>query len=180
MIKSKEDYLSYVEVDRKANKIISFASSLRITWKYLKALRRYEFLLNTDAKFPIFRKVSLAFARLRLHSLSVKSGLQIPPNTFGKGLYVPHYGTIVVNETCRFGDGCVVQQGVNISENVSGGNHLYFGAGCKIIRNVKIADDVIIGANAVVTKDIIEDDVVFAGIPAKKISDNGYKNREAV
>lgn len=43
-----------------------------------------------------------------------------------------------------------------------------------------IADDVVIGANAVVTKDIAEPGITVAGIPAKKISNCGsyhYLNR---
>ena len=43
--------------------------------------------------------------------------------------------------------------------------------------NVKIADGVIIGANAVVTKDITEAYTSWAGVPAKKISNKGYIDR---
>ena len=46
------------------------------------------------------------------------------------------------------------------------------------MKNVTIADDVIIGANAVVTKDILEPNVVVAGVPAKIISRDGFKNRQ--
>ena len=73
---------------------------------------------------------------------------------------------------------CVVQAGVNVSANVCGGNHIYFGTGCKIMKNVEIADDVIIGANAVVTKSVFEQNIVVAGIPAKKINNNGYRDRK--
>lgn len=38
---------------------------------------------------------------------------------------------------------------------------------------VRIADNVAIGANAVVNKDVLENDVTVAGVPAKKISDKG-------
>ena len=115
--------------------------------------------------------------RFRLYRLSLKTGIQIPPNTFGKGLYLPHHGTIVVNETARFGDNCVVQAGVNISENVRGGDHVYLSAGCKIMKGVSISSHVIVGANAVVTKNVDEINVVVAGVPAKIISKEGFKNR---
>ena len=117
---------------------------------------------------------------MRLYKLSVITGISIPPNTFGKGLYIPHWGSIVVNGKARFGDNCVIQSGVNISENVKGGNHIYIAAGAKILIGVTISDDVIIAANAVVNKDVTEPNIVVGGIPAKKISDNGFKNRVKV
>lgn len=96
---------------------------------------------------------------------------------FGKGLYLPHYGYIVVNNTARFGDNCVVQSGVNVSNDVVGGNHCYLGTGAKLMIGVHIKDDTIVGANAVVTKSFDEENIVIAGIPAKKITDKGFRNR---
>lgn len=52
------------------------------------------------------------------------------------------------------------------------GNRCFIGAGAKIIGNIIIGDDVVIGANAVVTKDIPSGSVV-GGVPAKIISNNG-------
>lgn len=48
------------------------------------------------------------------------------------------------------------------------------------MSNVVVGDDVIIGANAVVTKSVDESNVVLAGVPAKIISYNGYKDRNKV
>ncbi len=114
------------------------------------------------------------FNKLILHRLSVKTGITIGPNTFGKGLRIPHYGCIVVNSSARFGSNCVVQCGVNISEGVKGGNHCYLGAGCKLMIDSRIGNDVIVGANAVVTKQFEDDNIVLAGVPAKILSHRGY------
>ena len=104
---------------------------------------------------------------------SVKTGITIGPNSFGKGLYLPHYGYIVVNSSARFGDNCVVQCGVNVSESVVGGDNIYLGTGSKLMIGVNIKTGTIVGANAVVTKSFDEENIVVAGIPAKKISNNG-------
>ena len=112
----------------------------------------------------------------RLQSLRERLGITIGPNCFGKGLYIPHYGSIVVNGTARFGDNCIVQNGVNVSESVVCGEGIYLGAGSKIMIGVHLADDIIVGANAVVTKSFNEPNIVLAGIPAKKISDKGMKS----
>ena len=103
--------------------------------------------------------------------------MTIPPHTFGKGLYIPHYGSIVVNASARFGDYCVIQNGINISEGVKGGNHIYIGTGAKLMMNVKIADDVIIVANAVLIKDVCTPNIVVGGISAKIISSKGFRER---
>ena len=176
MIKNKQDYLEYLQADAAANHFdSSFSGRINLQRKFLRQLRKVEYLSNVRGN-----KFRLALAKYRFYQLSVKTGFTIPPNTFGKGLFLPHLGTIVVNTTARLGDDCIVQCGVNISEDVVGGNHLFLGAGCKLMIGVNIADDVIVGANAVVTKDVAEPNIVVAGVPAKKISDRGFKNRGAI
>ena len=69
-----------------------------------------------------------------------------------------------------------MQNGVNVSESVACGGGIYLGAGSKIMIGVHLADDIIVGANAVVTKSFNEPNIVLAGIPAKKISDKGMKS----
>ncbi len=53
------------------------------------------------------------------------------------------------------------------------GDRVYIGTGARIIGKIRIADDVVVGANSVVTKDILEPGTTWAGIPAKKIADKG-------
>ncbi len=179
MIKSKKDYLEYVKADNAANKIgNSLHKKHLITWRYLHCMRKLEYV--TNCKRGLFAKLNRNLLKLKLYNLSVKSGITIPPNTFGKGLFLPHHGAIVVNSTARFGDNCVVQSGVNVSNDVVGGDHLYLGTGSKLMIGVKIPDHCIIGANAVVTKSVEEENVVVGGIPAKIISHNGFKDRKTV
>ena len=44
-----------------------------------------------------------------------------------------------------------------------------------MLIGVHIADDVIVGANAVVSHSVDEPNIVVAGIPARKISNKGLK-----
>ena len=56
------------------------------------------------------------------------------------------------------------------------------GFGAVILGNTHIADSVAIGANAVVNKDVTEEDIAVAGVPARKVSDRGrsaWANRNA-
>lgn len=51
------------------------------------------------------------------------------------------------------------------------GNNVHIANGAKIIGPVRIGDNVIIGANAVVVKDV-PDNCIVAGVPAKIIKEN--------
>lgn len=52
------------------------------------------------------------------------------------------------------------------------GDNVEFGAGAKLIGNIKIGNNIIIGANAVVTHDVV-DDCSVAGAPAKVLNKRG-------
>ena len=49
---------------------------------------------------------------------------------------------------------------------------MYIGAGAKVVGKIRVGNNVAIGANAVVTKDV-PDNAVVGGIPAKIISMDG-------
>lgn len=51
------------------------------------------------------------------------------------------------------------------------GDNVFIGTGAKIIGDISIANNVVIGANSVVCKSIEEPGITVAGIPAKKISE---------
>ena len=94
----------------------------------------------------------------------------------GKGLQIAHFGYIVIPSNTVIGENCRLRPGVvvgkKLSEKTGGaviGNNVEFGVGCKIICGVHIGDNVIIGANAVITKDVPDDSIV-AGVPAKVIA----------
>ena len=53
---------------------------------------------------------------------------------------------------------------------------IYLGAGSKLLIGVNLADNIIVGANAVVTKSFNEPNIVLAGIPARKIYEKGMKS----
>lgn len=156
MINSKADYYDYLEADRIANKKKNVRANLfgDYTFNYLNLMRKLEYY--TNCKSGIFASLYKKYLSVRYKQMSVKTGIQIGINTFGKGLGLFHYGSIVVNGSARFGDYCVIQSDVNVSAGVQGGDEIYIAPGAKILENVQIANNVIIGANAVVSKNITE------------------------
>ena len=121
------------------------------------------------------------FCRIILYRNSIKYGISIPYNTHvGPGLYIGHYGCIVVNDSVVIGKDCNINHGVTIGLKYGGkspgvpaiGDRVYLGPGCKVIGGISIGNDVAIGANSVVV-DSVPDFGVAAGVPAKVISAKG-------
>lgn len=178
MISSKKEYYEYLRQDQlalgrqddRAPRL--FGDEI---WKLERLLRRVEYDKNcmSGPLGILLRK----YHGYRFHRLSVRLGMTLPVNVFGPGLAIPHYGTIVVHANARIGRNCRLQEGVTIGatsgshEAATIGNNCYFGSGAKVIGAVRIADDVAVGANAVVTRDILEAGTTWAGAPARKISD---------
>jgi len=142
-----------------------------IQWKYTRVMRKVEYL--TNCKRGLFWKFILKYHRFKLYRIGVKSGLTIPPNVFGPGLALFHYGTIVVDTSARVGRDCQLYCSTNIADGVKIGEKVFIAPGVVISSNVTIADGVRIGANSVVTRSILEPNITVAGAPAKKISDIG-------
>ena len=90
------------------------------------------------------------------------SGCDISTREIGRRLRVPHISGIIISYFASIGDDCTIYQQVTIGqENIAHegqaptiGNNVYIGAGAKIIGPIKIGDNVRIGANAVVTKNV--------------------------
>lgn len=184
MIDSKKAYQYYLEQDRialgrkKDRRPQLFGDEI---WKFEILLRKLEYDMN--CRSGLMAGMVGKYHKFRFHRLSVRLGMTIPPNVFGPGLSIPHYGTIVVHGNVRAGRNCRLQEGVTIGatngshEAAVIGDNCYFGSGAKVIGAVHIADDVAVGANAVVTADIEESGTTWAGAPARKISGrNSHSN----
>lgn len=188
MIRSKADYKYYLKQDkealgittvRKSSNLLSLISPNYI-WKFQKSLRKLEYYLNCKNK-GVYRWY-IYFLRFKLKNISVKLGFSIPPNVFGPGLAIVHYGTIVVNENAKVGANCRMHACVNIG--ASGGrpeapilgDNIYIAPGAKIYGNIKIASNSAIGANSVVNKSFDEEGILIAGNPAEKIKHISIKN----
>lgn len=98
--------------------------------------------------------------------------------TIGSGTKFGYGGIgVVIHSRAVIGSNCMIGQNVTIGGK-SGwyevpviGNNVEMSAGCRIIGPIKIGNNVIIGANSVVVKDV-PDNCVVAGIPAMIIKRN--------
>ena len=142
--------------------------------KYLLYLRKQEYYQNTAEGNKIKSLLGLFYERKK-HRLGIKLGFNIPPNSFGKGLTIYHTGCLVVNTTARIGENCKLHGnnciGNNGIEDKSPviGNNVDIGFGAVIIGDVTIADNIKIGANAVVNKSYTEPGITIVGVPARRV-----------
>lgn len=180
MIKTKENLLYYLEQDkinlRKQNQ--KKPNKFDIVWKYEIILRYHEYYFNKEKKNIIDKLKLKHYSKLHTKYTNMYT-TSIPINVAGPGLSIAHMGAIYVNSKAKIGKNLRIQSSVVIGGEAKHpnklpiiGDNVYIGTGAKILGAVKIADDVAIGANCVVCKDILEAGTTWAGVPAKKISNN--------
>lgn len=138
----------------------------------ISSIRDYQAL---NQKNGFVSKIVKKLAVLRHRFWSVVTGADIPLTiTVSGGILLPHPNGIVLHPNSYIGPNCLIHQQVTLG--VKRGNegapklmgHVDIGAGAKIIGDITIGKHALIGANAVVTKDVPEYAIV-AGIPAKII-----------
>jgi len=179
--KFKQDIRKYKEYS-KSNSIV-----LLLTQQGLWALFIYR---ASNALFvsnlPYFiKRVLLFFCVISQKIIEIITGISLPYSaTIGERFYIGHFGGIIVNANAIIGNNCNVSQGVTIG--VSGinekrgvpviGNDVYIGANAVVVGKINVGDFAVIGANSLVTKDVMPNTTVL-GVPAVKINNhnsNGY------
>ncbi len=179
MIRSKKELKEYILADEKAYFGRKPTLKQRVAddiWRYQCTLRKCEYLLNTNKLPVLYGNLPYIYYKMKLKRLGYKLGFSISENTFGKGLSIAHYGSIVVSPHARIGENCRIHVGVNIGMGARGegaphiGNNVYIAPGAKLFGNIEIGDNAVIGANAVVNKSF-PDGGTIGGIPARRISD---------
>tara|TARA_Y100001935_G_scaffold199303_1_gene167538 strand:- start:206 stop:772 length:567 start_codon:yes stop_codon:yes gene_type:complete len=137
------------------------------------------------AKFDLVARVISQFSRFL-------TGIEIHPKAkIGKNLFIDHGMGVVIGETSEIGDNVTIYHMVTlggISPSINSDSqrqikrhptlmdNVVVGSGAQILGPVIIGKNSLIGANAVVTKDVPEKSVMV-GIPAKRIGDatKGFK-----
>lgn len=123
-------------------------------------------------KIPFLPKI-IYFFQYFLFNSSVPASCQIGGGTkFGYyGMAVVIHARAVIGKNCTIGT-CVTIGGKSGWYEVPViGDNVQIASGCKILGPVRIGNNVVIGANSVVTKDV-PDNCVVAGVPARIIREN--------
>jgi len=115
------------------------------------------------------------------------TGVEIHPSAkIGTGFFIDHGMGVVVGETAEIGDYVTLFQGVTLGgtgkergkRHPTLGNHVVVGAGAKILGGITIGDNVKIGANSVVLKNVAANSTVI-GVPGRVIKSQGERLPDA-
>lgn len=174
MIKTKDDLNYYLLCDKLARGETKARPSLigdRL-WKFQILYRKAEYHYNNRAK--LWHKLAYVFTYWRFRRQRDRLCSELPLNVFAEGLVIWHGQNIIVNEHARVGRNFSISAGCCIG-HVNGqtpviGDNVEMTLGSRVLGGVTIANDVTIGAGALVLKDIDTPYTTWGGLPAKCIS----------
>lgn len=115
--------------------------------------------------------------RLICHWGRFLTGVEIHPAAqIGKGAFIDHGMGVVIGETAQVGEYVLLYQGVTLGgtgketgkRHPTLGKNVIVGAGAKVLGNIKIDNNVCIGANAVVIRDVAVNCTVV-GVPGRVV-----------
>lgn len=127
-------------------------------------------------KYALLRKPFSLLYKVAFKMIQILTGIELPCEAeIGRNFRIDHFGDIIVSGYARFGDHCILRNGVTVGlrqlDHVAApkiGSHVNIGAGAKILGDITIGDDVDIGANAVVIQDVPPHSIAV-GVPARII-----------
>lgn len=155
---------------RSSFEVVMTYSGLHAIWSYLIA--------NW-----FFKKKMYFIARSISQIARFFTGVEIHPGaTIGKRLFIDHGMGIVIGETCRIGNNVTIYQGVTLGgagkergkRHPDIGDNVLIAAGAKVLGNIEVGNNVNIGANSVVLKDVPDYSTVV-GIPGRIVKQDGLK-----
>lgn len=116
-------------------------------------------------------------ARVLSHTNRFITGVEIhPAATLGQGVFIDHGMGVVIGETTRIGDGCILYKGVVLGgtqrdktqRHPQIGKNVVIGTNACILGNIHIGDGARIGSGSVVIKPVSENATVV-GVPGREM-----------
>ncbi|MCX2739967.1 serine O-acetyltransferase [Pontibacter anaerobius] len=161
-----------------------YFNSGEISSFYIKLLTRpglrFMYFFRLCQYYKLFHPLGL-FSRFIYKRMQVKYGFQIPHTCkIGRGLFLGHYGNIVINQDVEVGENCNIAQGVTIGHISRGskkgspkiGDRVWIGANAVVVGKISIGDDVLIAPLSFINFDV-PDKAVVVGNPAQIVSFSG-------
>jgi serine O-acetyltransferase len=154
-------------------------------FRFTYYLRKVAYYSSRKKTFGVFAYI---YNRMLLDRYKFKYGFDISPTTsIGPGLYIGHFGGVVISPQAILGANINVAQGVTIGAASRGPrtgaptleDRVWVGAHAIIVGKVTIGHDALIAPGAYVNFDVPEKSVVL-GNPGKIVSNlgsMGYVNR---
>jgi serine O-acetyltransferase len=121
----------------------------------------------------VLRKFLSFVYRILFKLVQILTGVELPCEAeVGANFTIDHFGGIIVSGFAKFGNNCRIRDGVVIGlRRIDDkrapvlGDNVDIGSGAKLLGAIRIGNNVLIGANAVVLCDV-PDDSIAVGVPA--------------
>jgi serine O-acetyltransferase len=142
----------------------------------------YYRLARAYRKIPVIGVIARFFLRRCSHKFSI----QIPYDAnIGEGLYIGHFGTIIINHEATIGKNCNLAPGVTIGQANRGarqgvptlGDSVWVGVNAVIVGKILIGSNVLIAPGAYVNFDVPDDSIVMGNpaiVKARQDATSGY------
>ena len=154
-----------------------------MTEQGLWALLQYRIasgIYRSNLSWPIKRPLLILMVAWQKW-VEIVAGIYLPyAATIGPGLYIGHFGNIMVHAKAVLGENCNIHQGMTIGEAGRGknwgvpviGDRVYIGPNSTVIGKVTLGNDSLVAPNSLVTRSVPEHMTVL-GVPAKVVGDGG-------
>ena len=138
---------------------------------------------RTELLILFIRDVGITVARIISQVSRFFTGIEIHPGaTIGERLFIDHGMGVVIGETCEIGNNVVIYQGVTLGgtgkergkRHPTIGNNVVIGSGAKVLGSFKVGDNVNIGSNSVVLREVPPNSTVV-GNPGRIVKRNGER-----
>jgi len=116
-------------------------------------------------------------ARVLSHANRFFTGIEVHPGaTIGQGVFIDHGMGVVIGETARVGDGCILYKGVVLGGTTMArhqrhpqlGSHVVVGSNACILGNIEVGDGARIGSGSVVIHPV-EAGATVVGVPGREV-----------
>jgi serine O-acetyltransferase len=154
---------------------VTFLKVLSMLYRYPSLRMMLWFRLARWCKDQRIPAIPNLLYQVVFHRFGAELRLDTP---IGGGLYIAHPAGVVISPD-SMGENCSVIAAVTIGMRNEFafpkiGDRVFIGAGARVLGNIKLGDDVQVGANSVVVKDTPAGSTVV-GIPGRIISIYGEK-----
>jgi len=142
-----------------------------------------------DARASLLKLLLQPFHFVLNGFVQIMWGIELPRSaTIGPGFYIGHFGGITIAPGVVIGRNCNISQHITIGLSGQGekagvptiGDNVYLAPGARVFGKISIGNNVKIGANAVIYKDIPDNAIVVLEPGFKIVSYKGNRSLEKI
>jgi len=134
---------------------------------------------------PLYKAKLRFMTRLFSQLIRLLTGIEIHPGAeIGKGLFIDHGIGIVIGETAKIGNNCVIFHGVTLGgtgkhkgkRHPTIGDNVMLGTSSTLLGPIKVGNNVNVGAETFIINKDVPDNCTVVGAPGKIVKLKGKRS----